>query len=191
MKSIFTAFFLISLTASGFASDMRIGIIDMTRVFAEYHKTKDAEDKLNNDKVAIKKEMDERSTRAKELIAKYETLVSQIRDPGISDELRGVHQKKATTLAAEIRSLERERSEFIERRQKQLFEQLERARKAILEEIVKVVSEYAKVENYDLVFDKSGLSPRSIPFLLHSKEGIDFSEQIIAKLNHIKDTARF
>ena len=191
MKSIFTAFFLISLTTSGFASDMRIGIIDMTRVFAEYHKTKDAEDKLNNDKVAIKKEMDERSTRAKELIAKYETLVSQIRDPGISEELGGVHQKKATTLPAEIRSLERERSEFIERRQKQLLEQLERARKAILEEIVKVVSEYAKVENYDLVFDKSGLSPRSIPFLLHSKEGIDFSEQIIAKLNHIKDTARF
>ena len=52
-----------------------------------------------------------------------------------------------------------------------------------LEEIREVVQDMAKEQNYDLVFDKSGLGSRGIPFLLHSKDGVDFSDNVIAKLN--------
>mgnify|MGYP003300152388 CR=1 FL=1 len=38
-------------------------------------------------------------------------------------------------------------------------------------------------KNYDVVFDKSGLGTRGIPFLLHSKDGVDFSEELIGELN--------
>jgi outer membrane protein len=41
----------------------------------------------------------------------------------------------------------------------------------------------AKEQNYDLVFDKSGLGSRGIPFLLHSKDGVDFSDDVLSKLN--------
>jgi len=41
----------------------------------------------------------------------------------------------------------------------------------------------AKKKNYDVVFDKSGLGTRGIPFLLHSKDGVDFSEELIGELN--------
>ena len=101
----------------------------------------------------------------------------------MSEELRAQKQQEAQDVASEARSLEREKKEFAERRQRQLLEQVERMRKAILEEIRELVQDMAKEQNYDLVFDKSGLGTRGIPFLLHSKDGVDFSDDVIAKLN--------
>ncbi len=170
-------------TGSTNAQDLKIGIVDMTRVFAEYYKTKDAENQVNDGKAMAKKELDERNVRYKELIEKYSELVAAIKDPGISEELRATKQKEAQDVAAEARSLEREKQEFAERRQRQLLEQVDRMRKAIVEEIQELVGQMSKVGNYDLVFDKSGLGTRGIPFLLHSKDAVDFSEDVITKLN--------
>ncbi len=165
------------------AQNLKIGIVDMTRVFAEYYKTKDAEKQVNDGKAIAKKELDERNARYKQLIEKYQELVGAIKDPAISEELRAQKQKEAQDVAAEARSLEREKKEFAERRQRQLLEQVDRMRKAILEEIKQLVEEMAKEGNYDLVFDKSGLGTRGIPFLLHSKDAVDFSNEVIGKLN--------
>ncbi len=51
------------------------------------------------------------------------------------------------------------------------------------EEITAIVEANAKEQAYDLVFDKSGLSMNAVPFLLHSKDAVDFSNEIIAELN--------
>ncbi len=165
------------------AQELKIGIVDMTRVFAEYYKTKDAENQVNDGKSMAKKELDERNVRYKELIEKYTDLVATIKDAGISEELRATKQKEAQDVQAEARSLEREKAEFADRRQRQLLEQVDRMRKAIVEEIQELVSQMSKEGNYDLVFDRSGLGTRGIPFLLHSKDAVDFSDEVIAKLN--------
>jgi len=176
---------LVSALALGSASsqDLKIGIVDMTLVFQEYHKTKDAEKKVNDGKAIAKKELDERNARYKELIEKYQNYSAEIKNPNMSEELRAQKQKEAQDVASEARSLEREKKEFAERRQRQLLEQVERMRKAILQEIRDIVQDMAKEQNYDLVFDKSGLGSRGIPFLLHSKDGVDFSADVIKKLN--------
>lgn len=161
----------------------KIGIIDMNRVFAEFYKTKDSEKDINDQKALAKKELDERNARYRELIDKYQGLARQINDPAITEELRAQKQQDAKEIASEARSLEREKKEFADKRQRQLMNELERARKAIIEEIQDLVKDTAKQANYDLVFDKSGLGTRGIPFLLHSKDAVDFSEDIIGKLN--------
>jgi len=171
------------VSGSAGAQELKIGIVDMTRVFAEYYKTKDAENQVNDGKAIAKKELDERNVRYKELIEKYSELVAAIKDPGISEELRASKQKEAQDIAAEARSLEREKQEFAERRQRQLLEQVDRMRKAIVEEIQELVGQMSKEGNYDLVFDKSGLGTRGIPFLLHSKDAVDFSDDVIGQLN--------
>jgi hypothetical protein len=47
---------------------------------------------------------------------------------------------------------------------------------------------------YDLVFDKSGLSMGQIPVVIYSRDDMDFSKDIIAKLNaaapKVKPTAQ-
>ena len=184
MRTILCSLFISALAlGAANAQDLKVGIVDMTKVFQDYYKTKDAEKKVNDGKAIAKKELDERNARYKQLIEKYQALAAEIKDPSMSEELRAVKQKDAEDVASEARSLEREKQEFAERRQRQLLEQVERMRKAILEEIREVVQDMAKEQNYDLVFDKSGLGSRGIPFLLHSKDGVDFSDNVIAKLN--------
>ncbi|MEM9480569.1 MAG: OmpH family outer membrane protein [Verrucomicrobiota bacterium] len=183
LKPLLVVAMTLAAAASAGAQEMKIGIVDMTRVFAEYYKTKDAEKDVNEDKAVAKKELDERNARYKQLIEKYQELAKARQDPLISEELRTQKGKELEEVAAEARSLEREKKEFAERRQRQLLEEVERKRKAILDHIREVVEEMSKEANYDLVFDKSGLGTRGIPFLLHSKDAVDFSDQIIEKLN--------
>ena len=178
-----TAGLVASAPQEASAQEFKIGIVDMKRVFADYYKTKDAEEKVNEGKSIAKKELDERNAKYKQLIQQWQDLQKLIKDPAISDELRNQKGKEAQDKAAEAKSLEREMAEFRQRRERQLQEEVLRMRKAILEEIRELVEEKAKKENYDLVFDKSGLGVNGVPFLLHSKDAVDFSNEIIAELN--------
>ncbi len=172
---------LSSLSAS--AVDLKVGIVDMKRVFSEYFKTKEAEKTVNEGKATAKKELDERTAKYKQLIEKFQELSALINDEAISEQLREEKKKEANEVAAEAKSLEREMAEFRQRRERMLQEQVMRMRKGILEEIKAVVEEHSKVQAYDLVFDKSGLSMNAVPFLLHSKDAVDFSNEIIVELN--------
>ena len=54
---------LIFLMPHAGAQGMKVGIVDMNRVFAEYYKTKDAEQDVNDQKELAKKELEERNVR--------------------------------------------------------------------------------------------------------------------------------
>jgi len=161
----------------------KIGIIDMKRVFSEYYKTKDAEKSVNDGKEAAKKQLDERNAKYRDLIGKWQESQKLINDPAISEELRAQKKKEAEELSSEAKSLEREMAEFRQRREQQLQEQVTRVRKGILDEIKVLVERKAKDANYDLVFDKSGMGVNGVPFLLFSKDAVDFSQDIVSELN--------
>jgi len=56
-------------------------------------------------------------------------------------------------------------------------------RKDIIDDIMKVVTARVSSAGYDLVFDKSGLSMGQIPVVIYSRDDMDFSKDIISKLN--------
>ena len=170
------------ITGAG-AQGMKIGIVDMNRGFAEYYKTKDADKVVNEQKEAAKKELETINNDYKKLLDNYQKLATEIKDPAIGEELRKEKQKEAQEVASKARALEREKKELSDRRQRMLLTEVDRKRKALIEEIQDVVGDMAKKKNYDIVFDKSGLGTRGIPFLLHSKDAVDFSEELIGELN--------
>jgi hypothetical protein len=43
--------------------------------------------------------------------------------------------------------------------------------------------ERVKTAQFDLVFDKSGLNMNGVPVLLHSKDNMDFTTEVILALN--------
>ena len=175
------SFALVLCSAS--AQSLKVGIVDMNRVFAEYYKTKDADKVVNEQKEAAKKELDSINNDYKKLLDSYQKLAKEIKDPAIGEALRKKKTEEAQQVASKARALEREKKELTDRRQRMLLTEVDRKRKALIEEIQDVVSDMAKKKNYDVVFDKSGLGARGIPFLLHSKDGVDFSEELINELN--------
>lgn len=176
----------VSLLAVGSASaqtQMKIGIVDMKRVFQEYHKTKDAEKKVNEDKSKAKKDLDQRSAAYQGLVGQWEQASKIVQDKLVNAELKQQKQQEMQKLTNEIKALEREIDEFRRRREQQLQEQVTRMRKGLLDDISQRVEEKSKRDNYDLVFDKSGVSPSGVKFLLHSKDAVDFSNEVLAELN--------
>jgi Skp family chaperone for outer membrane proteins len=155
----------------------------MNNVFTQYHRTKDAESKLNEARAAAKKELDDRLETLKKAMDEINKISADIEKPELSKDAKEKAAKSRDEKVAEARNLDREIAEFRGTRERQLQEQFMRMRKDIVDDIMKVVTTKVQEAQYDLVFDKSGMSIGQIPVIVYSKESMDFSKDIIDTLN--------
>jgi outer membrane protein len=172
-------------------AEVKVGTVDMNRIFSSYYKTKDAESRINDARAAAKKELDDRMETYKKNLDSINKLNDEMGKVELSKEVKTEKEKSRDEKIAETKNLEREINEFRTTREKQLQEQAVRMRNGIVEEITKLVQEKVKAENFDVVLDKSGSSLNGVPILLFSRDTMEFSDDIIAQLNKnkAKDTA--
>ena len=162
---------------------LKIGTVDMQRAFKEYNKTKDAEAKINDAKNAARKEYDDRAEDYKKALDEINNLNKQLESPALSADRKTQTAKDRDDKIAKIKNMEREISDFRQTRERQLQEQLMRMREGIVKEMTDVVMEKVKANNFDLVFDKSGMSINGVPVLMYSHDNVDFTNDVIAVLN--------
>ena len=178
-----------ALTSTGKA-EMKVGTIDMQKVFTAYYKTHEAEDKLKDAQRAYKEELDQRMEAYKKNLDGINKLNEEINKPEQSSASKDQKAQERDSKISETKGLEKEISDFRTTREKQIQDQLKRMRDEIVEAIMKVVNEQVKAQNYDVVFDRSGFSANNIvPVLLYSKDNYDFSESVITKLNSSRPAA--
>jgi outer membrane protein len=168
------------------AQQLKIGSVDMKKVFESYHKTKDAEAKINEARNNAKKELEDRLDIQKKAMEEVQKMNTEIENPALSKEAKETKTKGRDEKIAELRTMDRENSEFRANREKQLQEQSVRMRAGIVEEINKIVEAKVKAENYDLVFDKSGPSLNGVPIVLFSRDTYEFTNDVVAALNKNK-----
>jgi len=167
-----------------FAQGMgKVGTVDMQRAFKDYNKTKDAEAKINEAKNAAKKEYDDRAEAYKKALDEINNLNKQLESPALSADKKTGMAKERDDKIANIKSMEREISDFRQTRERQLQEQLMRMREGLVKEITDVVMEKVKAKSLDFVLDKSGASINGVPVVLYAPENIDFTNEIIETLN--------
>ena len=182
--AILTASFL-GLASTSHAQ-VKVGTVDMNKIFSSYYKTKDAESRINEARNGAKQELDERMDTYKKNLDAINKLNDDIQKPELSKEAKDTKSKERDDKIQETKNLEREITEFRQTREKQLQEQAVRMRNGIVDEITKLVQDKVKQENYDLVMDRSGLSLNGVPILLFAKDSMDFSDEIITQLNKNK-----
>ncbi len=181
-----TALALMPGTASAQSVTIRIGTVDMKKVFESYYKTKDAESKINEARNNAKKELEDRMDQAKRVLEEVKKLDEDIARPELGKEAKEQKTKVRGEKAGELQTMDREIREFQSSREKQLQEQSVRMRAGIVEEINKIVEAKVKAENYDLVFDKSGPSLNGVPIVLFSRDTYEFTNDVVAALNKNK-----
>jgi outer membrane protein len=175
---------VIAFPAASYAqAPLKIGTVDMQRAFKEYNKTKDAESKVNDAKNAAKKEFDDRTEGYKKALDEINKLNQQLDAPALSADAKAAKAKERDEKIANIKNMEREINEFRQTREQQLQQQAMRMREGIVKEITDIVLERVKTNGMDLVFDKSGLSTNYVPIVLYSRDGADFTTEIITALN--------
>src|SRR4051812_41680507 len=164
-------------------ADLKVGTVDMNRCFKEYNKTKDSEKKINEAKDAAKKEYDDRAENYKKALDEINKLNQQLDSPALSADKKTSMAKERDDKIANIKNMEREINEFRQTRERQLQEQAMRMRENIVKEITDVIMDRVKSSGYDLVFDKSGPSMNGVNVVIHSKDNMDFTTDIITALN--------
>ena len=181
---LLTAAAALLLPTAGFAQGtLKVGTVDMNRAFKEYNKTKDSEKKINEAKDAAKKEYDDRAENYKKALDEINKLNQQLDAPALSADAKTQKAKERDEKIANIKNMEREINEFRQTRERQLQEQAMRMRESIIKEITDIIMERVKTNSYDLVFDKSGPSMNGVPVVMYSKDGADFTTDVITALN--------
>lgn len=182
---LFAAAVALVLPVTSFAQGtaLKVGTVDMNRAFKEYTKTKDSEKKINEAKDAAKKEYDDRAENYKKALEEINKLSQQLEAPALSADAKTQKAKERDEKIASLKNMEREINEFRQTRERQLQEQAMRMREGIIKEITDIIMERVKTAQFDLVFDKSGLNMNGVPVLLHSKDNMDFTTDVITALN--------
>jgi outer membrane protein len=171
------------LPAATYAQGLKVGTVDMNRAFKEYNKTKDSEKKINEAKDSAKKEYDDRAENYKKALEEINKLSQQLEAPALSADAKTAKAKERDEKIANIKNMEREINEFRQTRERQLQEQAMRMRETIIKEITDIIMDRVKTNGYDLVFDKSGPSINGVQVVLHSKDTMDFTTDVITTLN--------
>jgi outer membrane protein len=193
MKSYITLpLLLAALTfgaASASAQSLKVGTVDMKKVFESYYKTKDAEARINEARNAAKKELDDRMDVYNKGVAEVQKLNQEIEKPELSKDAKEQRSKGRDEKIGELKNMEKEINEFRVTREKQLQEQSVRMRGGIVDEITKVINDRVKAEGYQVVFDKSGPSLNGVPIVLYARDEYEFTNEVVTTLNKNKGSA--
>lgn len=176
------AFLSASLSVAS-AADLKFGVVDMSKAFSEFYKTKDAAEKFKGNVDKAQKEMNDRWTVYKNLMGEMQKLKAEASDPIMTPDARAKKAAQFEEKAKELRALEQDIGEQQNRRTSQLKQEDVQIRRGIYDEILVVVRDKAKTESYDFVFDKSGMSLSTVPVLIYYKDAVDITDQIIVELN--------
>lgn len=184
MKKLLPSLAVIAvLGATPAFAQMKVGIVDMNKVFTSYYKTKDAETRLNDARAQAKTDLDSRLETLKSNMEEINKLEADTKKPELAADKKEAAVKQRDEKINEVRNLDREIGEFRQTRERQLQEQFMRMRGDIVQDIMKVVDTKVKSEGYDLVLDSSGLGISQVKVVLYSAPSMDFSESIISQLN--------
>lgn len=185
MKYLVPIFLCLSVVSRALPADLKVGLVDLRKAFAEYYKSKDASTTLQSHVSEAKEQINERFAKYKALMDEIQKLDKERTDPVLSGEARNKKDADFRNKAQELRSLEQDINEFKGRRQAQIDEEQRQQAKGIYDEIVKVVNDKAALAGFDLVLDKSNVGIGGVPFLVYSKTGavIDFTSEVIVELN--------
>lgn len=165
------------------AADLKFAVVDMSKAFSEFHKTKGAADGFKANVEKAHKEMNDLWLVYKNLMTDMQKLKKEASDPIMTPDARAKKAAAYDEKAKELRTLEQEIGVEQNRRSTQLKQEDVQIRRGIYDEILVVVRDKAKTEGYDFIFDKSGMSLSTVPVLIYYKDAVDITDQIVVELN--------
>jgi len=182
LKTLKIAAAFVALQSVAAAQSIKIATVDMERLFNEFHRTNEVQKEINIERARIQKDNNVRLSDIRSIDDEMQSIRKQL-ESDIGAKKKQDLNSKAKELQQDGIHKERERTEFLERRQKALNQKMRKQMRAILVEIQQSVSEKAKADNYDYVFDKSATTSTQLPFVLHAKEMTDLTEELLNEIN--------
>lgn len=146
---------MVSFSSTCFSKDLKIGYVDIFKVFNDYEKTKEYDEKLEVRKTAAEEKLEVK----KEIIEKLQNKLGLLKD---SQKVK--EEAKLEKEINEYRDLERE-----------VFTDIKKERddkmKDIIEDINIIIKDYAKKNGFDLILNANTV--------LYGSKSMDITDQIL------------
>lgn len=169
--------------AAAAQAQMKIGTVDLNKIFEGYYKTEQAkttvntlQNNYNNDR---KIKTDDYAKRRDEVVK----LRDEANNPALSADIKQQKNLLLQEKGKELLALEREIMEFDRQRRGDIQQQMLRMRNEVVKEITDMVQAIAKQQGFSLVFDRTGQSMAAAPLLVFANEALDFSQVVVDQLN--------
>lgn len=183
MKSTALAICTTFALAAAANAQMKIGTVDLNKIFEGYYKTEQAkatvntlQNNYNNDR---KIKTDDYTKRRDEVVK----LRDEANNPALSADIKQQKNMLLQEKGKELLALEREIMEFDKQRRGDIQQQMLRMRNEVVKEITDMVQAIAKQQGFSLVFDRTGQSMAAAPLLVFANEALDFSQVVVDQLN--------
>jgi outer membrane protein len=169
--------------ASASAESLKVGTVDMQKVFKEYYKTKTAETRIGTIRESAKKEFDEKVDHLNKGAAEVKKMAEDAERPELSKESKESKVRARDEKIAELRAEEKDLNDFKTTRERDIQKTMSSMLGDIVKEINAVIADKVAADNYHVVLDKSGPSTNGVPVVLFARPEFDFTDAVIAVLN--------
>ena len=174
---------VLAVPAPLLAADLKVGAVNMRRLYTDFYKTKIARNTLEESVAAYRKDYQQRVEDYNKLNDEFQKLREESSSPALTQEKRDQKTKAAQDKSVELRKSMQAIQEFERSSQQFLSDQERRQNDAIIKDILEVVRKKCQSSGYTLVFDTSGFGSGNLPSAVYADEKLDFSDLVLKDLN--------
>ena len=180
--------FLVTILLAAFAcaagaQQGKVGIIDLRKVFDDYHKTKTADARLKDQAADLDKERKIMMEQYQKATDDYKAALDGANDQAVSADEREKRKKTAESKLLDIKKLETDIGQFDRQARTTLEEEQRKLRDRILAEIRGIINTKAKAAGYTLVVDSAAETLNKTPVVMYTNGENDLTTAVLAELN--------
>jgi outer membrane protein len=182
-KKLILTLTLFAALAGAASAQTRIASVDLSKVFTDYWKTKQATLALEERKADLVKELESFNDEKKKLLEQYQKLNAEANDQAVSTEERDKRKKATEAKLKELKDSDESIKQFTARSDTDLKSQFQRMRNNVLSEIRETVNAKAKAGGYSLVLDSAAETINGTRVFLYSNGENDLTTVVLEQLN--------
>ena len=185
-KHLLTVTAALALAGTAAQAQVKLAVVDLSKVFKEYYRTKQADESLKAraaDFEKVGKGMQEDFKKAQD---EMKGLQDSASDQAVSQEERDKRKKEVEKKGAALQELYTSLQTYDRNARQSLAEQQKRLRDSVLRDIRGVVEERSKASGYALVLDTASQIPDQTPVVLYTNMlggNDDLTEAVLKQLN--------
>src|SRR5688572_6951489 len=161
----------------------KVGVIDLRKVFDDYHKTKTADARLKDQAADLDRERKVMMEQYQKATDEYKAAIEGASDQAVSADEREKRKKTAESKLLDIKKLEGDIGQFDRQARSTLEEEQRKYRDRILGEIRAIINSKAKAAGYTLVIDSAAETINKTPVVMYNTGENDLTPVVLAELN--------
>lgn len=162
---------------------LKVVVVDMARVYDTHYKTEEANAKFNDAAQRAQEQLDQLNKQLQAAAEEYKQLMEDARSTIRNQQAREKAEADANAKRNDIERMQNDAQNFRMNTQRSLQQRAKNHRDIIMDEIMKVVNDTARVRGATLVLDKSGPSVFGVPVVLHSDAAYDITDDVVREVN--------